>query len=188
MDQPLLLSDDWLLEAIGLAGWTGDAGSLRTVDRTADHRLVRVACDARAKRRRAQVLHGFDEGVQFWIRVYETLSRVEDAIGWLKPRAVVRAEAKGKRVVRQGDWFFIACPAYRPQRVLTDVRYGRHTLECWSEGRAKGWVRHGEHDTLWLDGWHLPCRCRGWHSFSGPPRVRSQSYWVRHVRAEGAGG
>lgn len=180
------LSDDWLFAAIRLAGWTGDVGSLRTVDRTADHRLVDVARHARGKHRCARILHGFDEGIQFWIRVHGNLGSVEAAIAWLKPRVVVRAEANGRRVVRQGDWFFIPCPACRPRRIRSDVRYGRHALEFWSDGRAKGWVRHEEHHTLFLDGWHLPCRCRGWHSFSGPPRVRSQSYWVRNIRAAGS--
>jgi len=180
------LSDEWLFDEIRGAGWKGSDGLLRIVDERDDHRLVDVTHNGLQGRLRARILHGFDLGIQFWIRVYRTLETVPAAIAWLKPTAVARAEARGVEVPRQGDWFFIPCPEFQHGAIRTDAAYGRHRIEFWSAGRAKGRVTHIEHDAIWLDGWHLPCRCRGWHSFEGAPRVHNQAYWLRTLTARGA--
>jgi hypothetical protein len=84
-------------------------------------------------------------------------------------------------VPRQGDWFFVPAPHFTPAAVRRDVAYGRHVIEEWSRGHARGLVRHGEHEFLQLDGWYRTCRCRGWHSFKGAPAVHNQAYWVRRL-------
>lgn len=178
------LSNSWLLTEIAKAGWKGNESHLRTLDQTSDHRLVELIHNRHRGKVVAHILHGFDAGVQFWIRVFRGFDTVSAAIEWLKPMPVVRAEERGRQVLRQGDWFFIACRDFQPTKILTDVHYGRHVIQWWSEGRAKGLVKHCEHSVIFLADWHVPCRCRGWHSFEGKITVHNQSYWLKQIQGQ----
>lgn len=51
-------------------------------------------------------LMGHDER-QLFVVGADGISTVKDALSALKPRAVVQAEKRGLKVIRQGDWFFI---------------------------------------------------------------------------------
>lgn len=42
----------------------------------------------------------------FSVQVPSSLDTVEEAVQWMKPAAVKKAEAEGRQVVRQGDFFF----------------------------------------------------------------------------------
>jgi hypothetical protein len=76
-------------------------------------------------------LIGVDNGHPWIAQVSKNIDSLAEAVEKLKPAAVKRAEAKGLKVKRQGDWFFI--PVKRPH----------HTA------KANGY-QHG------LDGDHVP--------------------------------
>ena len=181
------LSDSWLIKALSRVGWETDSSrkSVTVIDQSEDHRLVEVVfLTSSGRPAKARILHGFDAGVQFWIRVIHSLNDINAAIRWLKPQLVVRAEAKNIPVLRQGDWFFIKCQRFVPGIIKNNVRYGNHIIQFWSRGRARGIVRHGQHDVIHLNDWHLPCRCRGWHTLSVPARIHNQQYWVSQMSKE----
>ena len=181
------LSDSWLIDALSKIAWETDSQgkSVTVIDRSEDHRLVEVNfLTASGRPSRARILHGIDDGAPFWIRVIRSLNEVNAAIKWLKPQPVIRAEAKKIPVIRQGDWFFIKCQRFVPDTIAQNVRYGNHIIEFWSRGQARGTVSHGEHNMIYLDDWHTPCRCRGWHTLSMPARIHNQQYWIEQIRKE----
>ncbi|MBN1999304.1 hypothetical protein JW935_17225 [candidate division KSB1 bacterium] len=178
------LKDDWLIESLNQVGWDtdGQKKQLFLLDQTENHRLVSVFFITHNERKRkAVILHGIDYGIEFWIRVVTTLHDVKSAIQWLKPRPVLFAEKNKIPVLRQGDWFFIKMLRFSPGEIFKDVAYGNHIIEFWSKGNAKGIVRHGQHDFLFLDGWHKPVRCRGWHTLSYPKKLHNQKYWKDRI-------
>lgn len=179
-----VLSDQWLISELERVGWQTHNGekTITTTDQQNDHRLVEAPFLTPAGRpATARILHGYDEGVQFWIRIFGSLSDVPTALRWLKPRPVRMAEAKGTPVVRQGDWFFIKMSRFSPGVIIDDAAYGRHIIQHWSRGCAKGRVTHCQHTSIFLDGWHRPCRCRGWHALSVAAPLHNQKYWVERI-------
>lgn len=97
-----------------------------------------------------KVYVGHDEGTPFaFVLSAAEAKRIhspEEAILLLKPRAVKRAEAAGKRVRRQGEWFFVAMPKdFEPKHAVK----ARMSVERagWS-GRTNasfGWSPMGNH-------------------------------------------
>lgn len=53
-------------------------------------------------------LCSLDENQYFVSRLARPVTGVQDAFKSLKPAAVLRAERRGRRVLRQGEWFFIS--------------------------------------------------------------------------------
>jgi hypothetical protein len=180
-----MMSDTWLTDALDTVGWNvGKSGkTIRVLDHIDNHRLVTITfLTVRKREATAHILHGIDGGVEFWIRVKSTLTDVVSAVRWLKPRAIMHAESKGAPVSRQGDWFFVARPHFVPGEIRNRISYGRHVFDQWSEGHVRGWVVHAQHASMFLDGWHLPVRCRGWHTLGVPRPVHTQQYWVHQLK------
>ncbi len=179
------LRNDWLIAQLERVGWnTGSQEKvIHEIDGDQDHRLVQVPfITAGGNASKARILHGFDHGDEFWIRVIFNLSTVKDALTWLTPKSIQRYYRKNILVVRQGDWFFVKKNHLKPKGIIRkNVLYGSHAIKEWCDGYARGWVTHNTHFSLFLDGWHLPVRCRGWHTLSVPKPVHNQTYWKNRI-------
>jgi len=93
---------------------------------------------------RAAWLCGRDEGRTWAVRVPGTMASVAEALDWLTPAEVKRAQAEGRQVIRQGDVYFIQ-KKRRPDN-LRALRGTRHSFD--PETRV---VTHPEHRPV-----HLP--------------------------------
>jgi hypothetical protein len=153
------------------------------------HLLLLIREPAHSRR----LLLGHDERHLFVARlpVEARVSRLAGAFDALKPAEVIEAEAAGRHPVRQGEWFFVPTPAFQPgpgkivhrkaplqphsrfdmyvRDHLADelvrvppegVDATHHSLLIY----VRGAVRHVEHRTLRLAGWHQVFRNReaGW--------------------------
>jgi len=99
----------------------------------------------------AAYLCGRDEGQLFAVRVPSTVSSVGEALEWLKPSMIRKAEEQGLPVRRQGDIFF------RPVRNLADHELGdlagtRHEARPRKDGGMT--IVHPQHRALILSGKH----------------------------------
>ena len=127
-------------------------------------------------------LLGEDNGHPWIAHIPKTIGTVAEAVQYLKPAAVKRAENNGLEVKRQGDWFFI--PVRRPHHSASpdDWQHGldgdHHPGEMlatkseWAvispdSGSVKlpagtiyvrGRLDHSQHNSLFLDGWHKAVR------------------------------
>lgn len=178
------LKDDWLVAELQRVGWNSGSRpqNIRKVDRYKDHRLVEISfITPGGYSAKARILHGFDRGDQFWIRVILDISTTKEAISWLTPKSIQHCQEKNIPVVRQGDWFFVK-KQFKPKGIIREnVFYGSHQIEEWCDGYARGRVTHNMHSSLYLDGWHLPVRCRGWHTLSVSRPIHNQAYWKKHI-------
>ena len=93
------------------------------------------------------------DGHYFTHRIPANISKVYDAIYWIKPAAVKKAEEKGKRIMRQGDVWFIESN-YRSDNTK-DLPYSHNYDEITRD------VKHQEHGTL-----HVPFNFRAYQSKS----------------------
>ena len=159
--------------ALGIAGVRGVSLEVLDADRD-DRSLLLLLRDDDVKRK---FLCGFDERHWFVAAVPElraAVGNVAEAKDALQPAAVRDAVARRRpkdrhrrrnvAYVRQGEWFFL--PTYDvvvdPELVLRDqpLRRGwgtvpRIELSFRRVGLyAKGAVRHPDHDTIVLHGWH----------------------------------
>ncbi len=129
---------------------------------------------------RKQFLIGTDNGHPWIAHLPPRFEFVIEAIEYLKPAAVKKAEARGLNILRQGDWFFI--PATRPYRTAKNHGFeigldGDHIptelvatgYEQSSETSSKlvpiksiyvrGRLDHGQHNSLFFgDQWHKAIR------------------------------
>jgi len=94
--------------------------------------------------KRIGILFGVDDGHLFSVRVPSTCESIEEAIEFLKPAKVKKAEQQGRKVVRQGEWFFVES---RKEKNMTSK--GRHTVVRTETGFE---ISHPEHTTLMLVG------------------------------------
>lgn len=127
-------------------------------------------------------LVGMDERSYFMAELPRPVTTVKEAHRALRPGEVVdwecRRENRGRKAVRQGEWLFLPLPAQeardldnRIARRLTLVREkqripgrpgkphvaSRMAVEQSEKGPvvfAQGTVRHADHDTIHLNGWH----------------------------------
>jgi hypothetical protein len=83
------------------------------------------------------------------LRVGPTVSSVEEALDYIKPAAVRKAETAGKRVLRQGDIYFVPSRKANFEALIGT----RHQYEP-----QEGIVIHPEHSTLKLVGPHRAYR------------------------------
>ena len=146
-----------------------------------DARLRHLLLLVRKGSRERRLLFGHDERHLFVARLpHAPITRLREAFGVLKPEAARRAEARGVKVIRQGEWFFVSTPEFRavgnvivhrkvPLRPSHPFRRGgnEHIAEELARVRgeqsridvyARGTVRHVEHATIKLDGWHRVLR------------------------------
>lgn len=141
--------------------------------------LVRPGVSGRKRR----FLFGYDERRIFISSLAEEdVKTVKEAFESLKPVDVKDAEFQGKKVKRQGEWFFIpiskfiSCgndcimekeplnrlgnPHVADVLVSRKLEFPRYSGDRIIRGEfyAKGSIRHGDHSTLHLKGWHLVAR------------------------------
>lgn len=90
-------------------------------------------------------LVGKDDGQWFSTRIPSTITDVKEAMEWMKPAEVKRAEKEGRKVFRQGDIFLVE--TINPPRV--DQSFGDHQVRYEN---LKTVVEHPEHGQLTLDG------------------------------------
>jgi hypothetical protein len=86
-------------------------------------------------------LCGADDSGPWAVRVPGTIEYVGEALDWIKPAAVKRAEEAGRTVLRQGDMYVVRVS--RRWDARGDYIDGRH--EWSSDGR---WLLHPEHTPL----------------------------------------
>ncbi|ADU97782.1 hypothetical protein Theam_1826 (plasmid) [Thermovibrio ammonificans HB-1] len=92
-------------------------------------------------------LAGYDDGSSFVERVSPQVQTVEEALEWLKPAEVKKAEREGRRVYRQGDVFFVELKSKRKK--ITDYSLPEnHRAVVGDDGTVK--VVHHEHSVLIL--------------------------------------
>lgn len=139
-------------------------------------------------------LLGHDER-QLFVVAPRAAQTVETALESLKPFEVIRAERRGMKVVRQGDWFFIResdrflpppdAVLYHQERIglrFTAQTGNPHVAEeqlmrlrprIWHDSTGnlvnggqnvqvwvRGAIRHPEHRTVKLQGWHFAVQNR----------------------------
>jgi len=90
------------------------------------------------------VVYDHDTHTRRALRVGPSVETIDEALEYLKPAAVRRAEAAGRQVLRQGDFYFV--PSKRAD--YSALAGTRHEVR-------DGVVYHPEHGTLILPG---PCR------------------------------
>lgn len=98
---------------------------------------------------KAVYLIGTDEGQRFAVRLPATCDSVQEALDWLKPADIRKAEDQGLPVKRQGDIFF------RPVRTLKTHEMGglwgtRHTANTRKDGGLT--IVHPQHKPVILSG------------------------------------
>lgn len=119
---------------------------------------------------RVLVLKDRDSGEFNAVRVSPQIEKITDALEWLKPAEVKAAEKSEKRILRQGDMYFI------PQRIwnLNELRHSNHTIEIQS-GRNGAFYRY-PFDDIELNG--KPVYIRHPHhktlKLTAPHKVRQQ--------------
>ena len=91
-------------------------------------------------------LAGYDDGSSFVERVSPQVQTVEEALEWLKPAEVKKAEKEGRRVYRQGDVFFVELKSQRKK--ITDYSLPENHRVVDENGTIK--VVHHEHSVLTL--------------------------------------
>lgn len=84
-------------------------------------------------------LSGYDDGHIFCVRVPSTMMSVKQAIEWMKPADVKRAEKSGKQVIRQGDIYFVESKCFD----LSELEGSRH--QATSKAKGLFVIEHPEH-------------------------------------------
>lgn len=141
-------------------------------------RIRHLLLSVRRDREDFRLLFGHDERHLFVANLPRTarVTRLRDAFETLRPDEVARAFAAGARVVRQGEWFFVPAPGFVPpaghsieRNRWLGTKPRPHVVEesAWErteDGRflhhVRGRVRHPEHATVTLRGWHRVFRNR----------------------------
>ena len=103
------------------------------------------------------------DGVPFIAQVPNTIDTLAEALEYLKPAEVKRAEESGLDVKRQGDWFFV--PISRTPRgevefgvPLDDDHVADEMVRLKTVTYVRGTVSHSQHQSLFLNGWHKAVR------------------------------
>lgn len=108
--------------------------------------------------RDAMWLCGRDDGHIFVHQIPSTITKIEDALAWIRPAAVDKAIKAGKKVLRQGDIWFVEhnfrCDDTRA--IPAGHNYNPQTRDCV----------HAEHGTL-----HIPFNFRAYQNKSQHGKV-----------------
>jgi hypothetical protein len=96
--------------------------------------------------RKYGILFGVDDGHAFSVRVSSSCDSIESALDFLKPAKVKKAEKKGLKVYRQGEWFFIEA-----KKEKNMVSRGQHIVEKTEQGFV---IKHPQHKELYLQGYN----------------------------------
>lgn len=175
-------------------------GEVRVLD--LDRRIRHLVLLSASDKVRVRLLFGHDERHLFIASLGDArVTRVRDAFEILKPARVRDAETAGGRIRRQGEWFFVREPDFRPpadalvlsKAALGPLVRGRDRLHphvaeeamrirVWVERRrtfenriyARGAVRHDEHATLKLRMWHRVFHNREPKPWQATPSIRFQ--------------
>jgi hypothetical protein len=182
LNETKLPSEEWLYKQLAQIIWKKSGNPMKIIDQNQDHRLIELSYhSASGKKSRAKILHGVDFGCEFWTRVASHLNHVEKAIEWLKPCTIIDAEKKKKEILRQGDWYFVRSKRFNPRKIYTNIPYGNHIIEKWSNGYASGKIKHHEHAELLLNGWYLPVRNKGSNYLGEARKIHDQKYWKNKI-------
>jgi len=98
----------------------------------------------------ASYLCGYDDGGLFATRIPASITIVSDALAWLKPAAVRKAEERGQHVRRQGDIWFVAMRIRAHD--MDAIRWTRHSARPRKGGGLT--IVHPQHKPLILSGKH----------------------------------
>jgi len=101
-----------------------------------------------ARRARLAYLGGRDDSGIWAVRIPGTVTSIRAALAWLTPRAVREAQARGVRVIRQGDVYFVECSRGRDEYFGTTLP----SNHSWAPGR---WAMHTDHSPEQIA---FPCR------------------------------
>jgi len=103
------------------------------------------------------------DGAAFVAQVPNTIDSLAEALEYLKPVEVKRAEEAGLKVQRQGDWYFV--PLARTPRgevelnqALDDDHIAAISIRTKTVTYVQGAVAHGQHPPVYLDTWHKAIR------------------------------
>lgn len=94
-------------------------------------------------------LFGYEDGAIFTERI-PPVSSIEEALGWLKPAEVKKAEKEGRLVLRQGDVFFVELKSKR-KNIFDYYKEGklpRNHIPVEENGKI--YIKHHEHSHLEL--------------------------------------
>lgn len=88
---------------------------------------------------------------------------VAEALEYLKPVEVKRAEEKGLKTVRQGDWYFVPVARHITGEVVTflsldDDHVADQAIHLRTVIYVRGWIKHDEHKSVLLTAWHKAIR------------------------------
>jgi hypothetical protein len=91
-------------------------------------------------------IFGIDDGSPFVERVSPSCNNIDEAIEYLKPAEVKRAEKEGRKVFRQGDVFFVELKSKR--KTIFDYTLPRNHIPIKENGKII--IKHHEHSYLVL--------------------------------------
>ena len=110
------------------------------------YRLHRGIGDTRKSVREFTYLFGIADSSPFVTRVSPNVDSVEEALEWMKPAEVRKAEEEGRTVLRQGDVFFVELRA--KTKKITDYTLPSNHHIVHMNGKAV--IAHHEHSYLEL--------------------------------------
>jgi len=90
---------------------------------------------------------GYEDGSVFSERVSPQVCTIEEALEWMKPAEVKKAEEEGRRVFRQGDVFFVELKNVR-QKITDYSLPHNHKAQILPDGSVL--IKHHEHTALIL--------------------------------------
>ena len=80
-------------------------------------------------------LCGYSDNQYWCVRVSPKIDTINDALEWIKPASVKTAENKGKKVLRQGDFYFIPTKNWN----LSELLHTNH--DVWHQvGRSGAYI------------------------------------------------
>jgi len=129
---------------------TLDSLSVKKTDKgvvfLASYSLYRAALNF-GRWREFSFVFGIEDGSLFVDRVPYTTS-IDEALEWMKPSEVKKAEEEGRLVLRQGDVFFVELKSRR--KTIFDYALPRNHEAVETEDGKKVLVKHHEHTALVL--------------------------------------
>lgn len=163
--------------------------NVNVIDRMPENRHLLLHINNPIARTKEKLLIGHDERHLFISGVTSNTKNLAEAFDKLKPPSVIEAIRKGKKVVRQGEWFFIPFDG-EPTNIATNIGVVHKKRAIVNNNRrtfnphiadeimflkpvtvehpallhylrlnncvafVRGKVRHGQHSTVELVGWH----------------------------------
>jgi hypothetical protein len=119
-------------------------------------------------------LCSMDERNYFVAELNRKVKSIKDAFNSLKPDPVLRAERDGKKVLRQGEWFFVETSlttdelAKKNRTTKTEIKSSKITAlpqDFWS--KIDGSPREHQHAAKWVSCGHIYVTGTVYHRFAG---------------------